>query len=80
MRRSLLTLLLVAATALPTPGHSKPWKHRQSGIALPDQAGELRRGARQDQRGGLDTMVQYGTDAEPLTVYIYRAAYPNPAL
>lgn len=80
MRHTFLACFLLAAIALPTAGQSKPWKHKESGITLPDQVGDLRRGERQDLDGNLNIMVQYGTEAEPLTVYLDRAAYPNPAL
>lgn len=58
------------------------WKHRPSGVSLPDEIGDMRRGAERDLSGGqkADVSVQYGNGDEPVTVYVYRASHPNPAL
>lgn len=57
------------------------WRHERSGVTLPDTIGDLRRGAeRQIAQDGSDTIIQYGTDDEPVTLYVYRASFPNPAL
>ena len=66
----------------PAPAPQPVWTHAQSGIALPHVIGDMRRGEERDLSGGAgtDLMIQYGSDADPVTVYIYRSAYPNPAL
>ena len=58
------------------------WTHAPSGISLPDEIGDMRHGAERDLSNGekLDVSVQYGTDPEPVTLYVYRASHPNPAL
>lgn len=60
MRHAFLTCFLLVATANPSLGHSKAWKHKESGITLPDRVGDLRRGERQDLGANLNIMVQYG--------------------
>jgi hypothetical protein len=58
------------------------WRHAQSGITVPGAVGEMRRGEQRDlsDGAGFDVMIQYGTATEPATLYLYRSAYPNPAL
>lgn len=58
------------------------WHHRGSGITMPAIIDGMRRGEQRDlSRGGeFDVTTQYGTPDEPVTVYIYRSAYPNVAL
>lgn len=77
------TLAIAALLALAGPALAQEdWRHEASGITLPGTEGDLRRGEPRDlsNGGGFDVIVQYGTDEEPATLYIYRAAYPNPAL
>lgn len=74
---------LVAALLITVPtAASADWKHKASGVSLPDEIGDMRRGEERDLSNGqkLDVMVQYGGGNEPVTVYVYRASHPNPAL
>lgn len=75
---------LIAALALiavPSAPALADWSHPLSGISIPDSVGDMRVGAeRTVLEDGTDTFVQYGTDTEPATVYVYRASHPNPAL
>jgi hypothetical protein len=72
--------LLLAAVSMPATAAN--WVHAKSKIALPDEIGDMRRGQERDVSGGrgVDVMVQYGSETEPVTVYVYRGSYPNPAL
>lgn len=58
------------------------WKHEKSGISIPDTVGEMKKGEVRDLSGGQenDVSVQYGAGPLAVTVYVYRASYPNPAL
>lgn len=57
------------------------WRHAASGVSVPETVGDLRKGAeRENAADGSDSWVQYGADDEPVTLYVYRASYPNPAL
>lgn len=58
------------------------WTHGPSGLSLPDAIGDMRHGQERDMSNGekLDVSVQYGTDPEPVTLYVYRSSHPNPAL
>ncbi|MDQ8755514.1 hypothetical protein RCO27_04665 [Sphingosinicella sp. LHD-64] len=71
-------LLVLAGPALA----QDDWQHAQSGITIPGAIGGMRRSEPRDLSGGAgyDVMIQFGTDQEPATLYIYRSAYPNPAL
>lgn len=75
---TMAALLVFAGPALAQDA----WRHAQSGIIVPGTVGEMRRGEPRDlsDGAGLDVMSQYGTESEPVTLYIYRSAYPNPAL
>jgi hypothetical protein len=77
----ILTTSVLLALAAPAMAQGD-WRHAQSGITVPGAAGDLRRGEPRDLSGGggHDVMIQFGTDAEPATLYLYRSAYPNPAL
>ena len=72
---------LVLALIAPSAARAD-WTHAPSGISLPDTIGDMRHGAERDLSNGekLDVSVQYGTDAEPVTLYLYRSSHPNPAL
>ncbi len=80
------SLLFAAAAVTPAQAQAQPqpgrWSHEESGISLPLKIDEMQRGRERDLSGGLrhDVMTQYGSDTEPVTVYVYRSAYPNPAL
>ena len=58
------------------------WSHYESGISLPDHIGDMKKGEIRDLSGGQqkDVMVQYGAGPLAVTVYVYQASYPNPAL
>jgi len=58
------------------------WKHEKSGISIPDTIGEMKKGEVRDLSDGQenDVSVQYGAGPLAVTVYVYRASYPNPAL
>lgn len=77
-----MRLMVAILMALGSPALAQDdWRHVQSGITLPGSVDDMRRGPVRDIAGdGFDMIFQYGTDAEPATVYLYRAAYPNPAL
>lgn len=74
-----LCLVLVAA---PAQAQSDPWTHAKSGLSLPAEIGAMRRGEERDLSNGktLDVMIQFGQQTEPVTIYVYRSAFPNPAL
>ena len=71
-----------AQTAAPAGQTEEAWHHRGSGITVPATIDGMRRGEQRDlSRGGeFDVTTQFGTSDEPVTVYIYRSAYPNVAL
>lgn len=77
-------MLVLGLGLLTTPlsAQSVGWTHTKSKISLPAAIGEMTLGAERDLSGGreVDIMVQYGDDAEPVTVYVYRSSHPNPAL
>lgn len=82
MIRTWLALAFAAAfSAAPAQAQSM-WSHRDSGISLPRSIGQMRLGEERDaSRGGnFDVILQYGYAGTPVTVYVYRSAYPNPAL
>ncbi|PAX09357.1 hypothetical protein [Sphingomonas lenta] len=70
----------LAAVLLPAAARAD-WRHELSGVTVPDVVGDMCRGAeRRVEQDGSDIFVQYGTDAEPATLYVYRSSHPNPAL
>lgn len=73
--------LAAAALALPAAAHAD-WSHKDSGVGLPDRVGTMQRSGERDISNGqkVDVYVQYGTDSEPVTLYVYRSSHPNPAL
>lgn len=78
MPRIAIAALALSVVAVPATAQ---WQHARSGIALPDTVGDMRKGAERNiAEDGSDTFVQYGTDDEPVTLYVYRASHPNPAL
>ena len=73
-------VIVAVALAVATPA-AADWRHDLSGISVPDSVGDMRKGVeRRVVEDGSDIFVQYGTDAEPVTLYVYRASHPNPAL
>ncbi|HEX8653593.1 MAG TPA: hypothetical protein VF693_00010 [Allosphingosinicella sp.] len=80
-----LVAAALACAALATPAaaqRGREWSHGASGISLPREIGPMRLREERDASGGgnWDMILQYGNDRTPVTVYVYRAAYPNPAL
>lgn len=75
--------LAFAAMALSRPAQAEElWRHEQSGISIPRTIGDMSLGSERDLSGGAsaDVMLQYGNDDTVVTLYVYRSAYPNPAL
>lgn len=75
--------LACAALAAPAAAQSGgEWRHEGSGISLPRQIGEMSLSREQDASGGgnWDVILQYGSTDTPVTVYVYRSAFPNAAL
>jgi hypothetical protein len=63
-----------------TGARAETWRHAPSGISLEVPA-DLRIGTVTDARkDGTDVAVQLGTAGTVLTFFVFRAAYPNPAL
>jgi hypothetical protein len=60
----------------------REWRHEASGVSLPREIGEMRIGQVQDASGGgnWDVIAQLGNGDTPVTLYVYRSAFPNPAL
>jgi hypothetical protein len=78
-----LFALALAALAFAAPAAAQDmWRHAESGISLPRRIGEMRLQNESDASGGRrqDVALQLGTGDTAVTLYIYRAAYPNPAL
>ncbi len=81
MRVTLLAGVLLCLVA-PAAANAADLTHAATGITVPEKIGDMRLGEQRDLSGGkaLDLMIQYGSETEPVTLYIYRAAFPNPAL
>ncbi len=59
---------------------AETWRHPQSGISI-DIPADLRLGEARDLYGdGTDVSIQLGTGDTIVTLFVYRAAYPNVAL
>jgi hypothetical protein len=82
MIRTLLALAFAAMLSATPAAAQDMWRHRESGISLPRAVGQMRLTQERDASGGgnYDVILQYGYERTPVTVYIYRSAYPNPAL
>ena len=81
----MIRFLIAAALALAAaPGLAQQgdWRHAESGVSIPREFGDLRVGDEREfgDAGRFDVIVQLGSDREPATLYVYRSAYPNPAL
>jgi hypothetical protein len=74
--------LAAALTALPAQAFAADWSHAGSGVSIPESVGDMKVGQERDLSGGkrVDVSVQYGSETEPVTLYVYRSAFPNPAL
>ena len=73
----------LALLALAAPARAQDmWTHSGSGVSLPRTIGEMRLGETRDlsRGGGFDVILQYGDSTTPVTVYVYRSAYPNAAM
>lgn len=74
-------LAFTFALALPAPAAAQAWRHQPSGISIPSLPDSLRIGRETDnRRDGSDVFVQLGSDDDPVTLYIYRSAYPGAAI
>lgn len=71
-----------AMLAAPASAQRGEWRHDASGISLPRSLGEMEVGAVQDASSGgnWDVILQLGNRRTAVTLYVYRSAYPNPAL
>lgn len=76
--------LAFAAVAAPVPAQAQDgvWSHEASGVSVPRRIGDMRLRNTDDASGGgnFDVILQYGTSDTVVTLYVYRSAYPNPAL
>jgi|GEM_PF-3381139 len=74
--------LACALLAAPVSAQDREWRHEASGISLPRQIGDMRVGRVQDASdgGNYDVIVHLGDSDTVVTLYVYRSAYPNPAL
>lgn len=75
----MITIPLVLLASVPA---NADWSHTGSGITLPDEVGDMRKGEVRDLSDGqqTDVAIQYGSGPLGVTVYVYKASYPNPAL
>lgn len=83
IRTFLAAALAVAVLAGPAAAQEgAQWRHQASGVSLPRDIGDLRLRGERDASGGgnWDVILQYGDERNPVTVYVYRSAFPNPAL
>jgi hypothetical protein len=74
--------LALAALAQPASAQGDRWMHGESGISFPRSIGAMSLSREQDASGGanMDVILQYGDRSTPVTVYVYRSAYPNAAI
>jgi hypothetical protein len=80
-------LIAFAAMLAPVAASAEGWRHAQSRIEIASLPAGLHVGAVSDGRGdGSDVIVQLGDvvargdEEEAVTLYVYRSAFPNPAL
>lgn len=81
--RAIWIVALLLAALVAKPAHAEDWRHGPSGISIPDLPRGFHRGRETDNSrdgSGSDVFIQLGSDSEPVTLYVYRAAFPNPAL
>lgn len=81
----MIRIMIAAAlgfAAVPAAAQQRDWRHAESGVSLPREIGDLRVGQEQEFGGAgrYDVVLQLGEGQEPATLYVYRSAYPNPAL
>lgn len=78
MFRLLLALLALCAPSLAV---AQTWRHQPSGVSVAALPEGMQVGRETDNRqDGSDVIVQFGSDSEPVTLYVYRSAYPGAAL
>ncbi|MEA3013207.1 MAG: hypothetical protein QOD42_1752 [Sphingomonadales bacterium] len=74
-------LMAFAAMLVPAAASAEGWRHAQSRIEIAELPAGLHVASVSDGRGdGSDVIVQLGDDDDAVTLYVYRAAFPNPAL
>jgi hypothetical protein len=79
--RGIWLLAAALAAMVPNAAQAESWRHGPSGVSIPDLPDGLRTGQVTDNRGdGSDVFIQLGSGNEPVTFYVYRSAFPNPAL
>lgn len=78
----MLKLLIAFAVILaPAAASAEGWRHAQSRIEIAELPAGFHVASVSDGRGdGSDVIVQLGDDNEAVTLYVYRSAFPNPAL
>lgn len=80
MIRFLIAFGLSLAAAAPAHAQGE-WRHEASGVSVPRAIGDMRLSQERDASGGgYDMILQFGDSDTPVTLYVYRSAYPNPAL
>ncbi|HYD13871.1 MAG TPA: hypothetical protein VEC11_13565 [Allosphingosinicella sp.] len=79
-----MRIVWIVAAALaalaPNAAAAEGWRHRPSGVNVPDLPQGFSLGRATERHEGGDVFVQFGTEQEPVTVYVYRSAWPNVAL
>ena len=79
-----MRIVWIVAAALaalaPNPAAAQGWRHGPSGVGIAALPEGLSLGRVNERLDGGDVYVQVGTDEEPVTIYVYRSAYPNVAL
>jgi hypothetical protein len=79
--KTIWKMLAALAMAVPGAALAEGWRHQPSGVGVPDLPAGLDAGEVTDnRRDGSDVFVQFGRGNEPVTLYVYRSAFPNPAL
>jgi hypothetical protein len=74
-------LMAFAAMLAPTAASAESWRHAQSRIEISELPAGFHVASVSDGRGdGSDVIVQLGDDDDAVTLYVYRSAFPNPAL
>ncbi|PCD02916.1 hypothetical protein COC42_00250 [Sphingomonas spermidinifaciens] len=75
---------MIAAALVAVPATAKAdWVHKPTGLRVPDAIGDdFRKGETRDASDGkqANIWVQYGTDEDAATLYVYRSAYPDAGL
>jgi hypothetical protein len=79
---ALIAAAAYAGSAAPAAAQGNRWRHEESGISLPRTIGDMSLSREQDASGGggHDVVLRYAEGNEPVTVFVYRASYPNAAI